>query len=249
MVADAAAIDRVWIGNLELRQSEIQDLYPATAGQKQVFGLQIAVDDIFSCAPLHPSAMSRAKSTALRAGIDPSCNRWRRLSPSNSSETRYATPESTPVSWMERDVGVVERGDRPRFLPESPHGDLRPREFLGQNLNRHLAPQPGIARPIHFAHFAGSNRREYFVWAQTAPGRNWHELDSLPMIEKAKSRPTSLGYFWEPRVRTYDFRALASDRVALSRRAGTRAAEQAQAAISRRSVWRRRHPPNRRCSR
>jgi hypothetical protein len=53
------------------------------------------------------------------------------------------------------DVGMVERGDRARFTGEA----LQPRRIIrhvrGQNLERHVASQPRIVRPVHFAHAAG----------------------------------------------------------------------------------------------
>ena len=127
---------------------------------------------------------------------------------------------------MEKNIGVVERGDRPRFVSESPHAIFVARDSFGKILiatsRPSLVSRARYTSPIPPASIGASICMVYMI------RRNWHELDSLPMIEKAKSRAHLPGLFLEPRVSTYDFRALASDRVALSRRAerGPQAREQ-----------------------
>ena len=41
---------------------------------------------------------------------------------------------------------------------------------LGQDLDRHVALELEIARPVHLAHTTGPERREDFVWAETGAG-------------------------------------------------------------------------------
>jgi hypothetical protein len=55
------------------------------------------------------------------------------------------------------DVGMVERGERARLALEShqPIGIVR--ERLRQDLERDIAPEPGVAGAIDLAHAAGAN--------------------------------------------------------------------------------------------
>jgi hypothetical protein len=42
---------------------------------------------------------------------------------------------------------------------------------LGQDFDRHLAIEPGIARPIHFAHATGAEQSDDFMRAENGSGR------------------------------------------------------------------------------
>jgi hypothetical protein len=59
------------------------------------------------------------------------------------------------------DVGVVERRRRPRLLLEARQAPLVRGERLRQDLQRDLAPEPRVARPIHLSHSARAERREH----------------------------------------------------------------------------------------
>ena len=66
------------------------------------------------------------------------------------------------------DVRVVERGDGERLARESLAAIGIGRGDIGQDLQRDLAPEPQIARPIDFAHPADAEQRHDFV--RTEPG-------------------------------------------------------------------------------
>jgi hypothetical protein len=73
-----------------------------------------------------------------------------------------------------RDVRMVERGQHLRFAAE-------PREAVGvvrhlreQDLDRDLAMQVRIARPIDFAHAPGAQQGNDFVRAETSAGGERH---------------------------------------------------------------------------
>jgi hypothetical protein len=51
---------------------------------------------------------------------------------------------------------MIERGQDPGFPFEATHALLILGKDLGQNFQGHLAVQPGIGGPIHFAHPAGT---------------------------------------------------------------------------------------------
>ncbi len=61
------------------------------------------------------------------------------------------------------DAGMAERGQQPRFAAEP----REPRRILGesrrQHLDGHVAVQPGVAGPKHFAHASATDRRDDFV--------------------------------------------------------------------------------------
>ena len=54
---------------------------------------------------------------------------------------------------------MVQRGNRPRLALEAIA------ELLRGNFDGHIAPQPRIVRPIHFAHATSADGREDFVRA------------------------------------------------------------------------------------
>ena len=65
-----------------------------------------------------------------------------------------------------KNVGVVQRGDGARFGLEPPQPLWVPRERPGQNLDGHVAPKPGIPRPVHFSHAASAQRSKGFIWTE-----------------------------------------------------------------------------------
>ncbi len=69
-----------------------------------------------------------------------------------------------------KDVGMGERSDRPRFLLETAQSLGIGREFRRQHLDRDVAIQPCVARPVHVAHPARADRRDDLVRAETGTG-------------------------------------------------------------------------------
>ena len=69
-----------------------------------------------------------------------------------------------------RDVRMIQRGERLRFArePGQPIGIAR--ERVGQDLDRDVAIQLGVARAIHLAHAAFADRRGDFVDAEAGAG-------------------------------------------------------------------------------
>ena len=64
------------------------------------------------------------------------------------------------------DVGMVQRGDRSRLLLKSPQAIGIGGKGLLQNFQRHVAQQTRIVRAINFAHSAGADQRNDFVWTK-----------------------------------------------------------------------------------
>ena len=66
------------------------------------------------------------------------------------------------------DVRMIQRGKRLRFTRESRQAVRIVRKRLRQDLDRHVAIQPGIARPVDLPHPPFADRRGDFV--DTKPG-------------------------------------------------------------------------------
>jgi hypothetical protein len=71
-------------------------------------------------------------------------------------------------------VGVVERGGRLR-LHEAGAAARVGETLARQHLDRHLAPEPQVARAVHLAHAARPERRDHLEHPETGAGRE-HDL-------------------------------------------------------------------------
>ena len=61
------------------------------------------------------------------------------------------------------DVRMIEGGEQLRFAPEPGDAIGIAREDIGEQLDRHVAIEPGIAAAIDLAHAAGPDRRDDLV--------------------------------------------------------------------------------------
>jgi hypothetical protein len=74
----------------------------------------------------------------------------------------------------DENVGVVQRTGGARLLLESPEPIRIIRDRGGQDLDRHVAPEPCIPGAIHLAHSALADGRGDLVWAESCTGRQGH---------------------------------------------------------------------------
>jgi len=74
-----------------------------------------------------------------------------------------------------RDVGVIERRERLRLALEPRHALRVVGERVRQDLDRGIAMQPCIARPIDLAHAAGADQRDDFVGTDNCARRETHK--------------------------------------------------------------------------
>src|SRR5262245_1056581 len=72
------------------------------------------------------------------------------------------------------DVGMVQRGDCASFLVEPVHAIRVIRKRLGQDLDGNLAVQPGVARPVHFAHTTCTKRGGDLVGTESSTSLQGH---------------------------------------------------------------------------
>lgn len=63
-------------------------------------------------------------------------------------------------------VGMIERAGRPGFLFEPPQPVQIAAEVGGQNLDRNLAAEPRVLRPVHFTHATRTNAGQNFIRAE-----------------------------------------------------------------------------------
>ena len=87
------------------------------------------------------------------------------------------------------DVGMVQRGEHPRFAVEARESIRMPRERRRQNLDRDVAPELRVVRTVHFAHAAGAEQRVQAIPADRPAGhlcpcgrrpggRHWNRVDT-----------------------------------------------------------------------
>jgi hypothetical protein len=69
-----------------------------------------------------------------------------------------------------RDVGVIERRERLRLALEPRHALRVVGERVRQDLDRHLAAERRVRRPIHLTHSAFANERGDLVDAEAGAG-------------------------------------------------------------------------------
>ena len=143
------------------RKAEVEDLDSPVRGHEQVLGLQIAVDDALVVRGGEAIRDLRPQSGAsLRIGSGAAIQaRAQRLAFEQLHDgERDAVLLSELVDG--EDVGMREGRDRLGFALEA-----RPRRSVRgepgwQNLDRDLPPEPGVGRPVHLAHPAGTERRD-----------------------------------------------------------------------------------------
>ena len=136
----------------QLGQSEVEDLGVAGAGDEDVLGFEVAVDDVVGMGRSEPvgdlgCVLDRL---ALRhaAAVD---SLAKALALEQLGNEERHTSFVADVENGE-DVGVVERPRRARFELEAGQSISVCGKGRGQNLNRHVAADPRVSSPIDLAH-------------------------------------------------------------------------------------------------
>jgi hypothetical protein len=159
---------------LRLRQTEVEDLDQPVFGHHHVLGLQI---------PVHDTRLVRPRQSVgdLSRDLEQPLHRQR------AGEQHF--PQRLPRDHLHRDVGdrlhrpdVVDRDDvgvvqgrcRPGLLLETLQTQRIRGHFRRQHLDRHVAREPRIPRPIHLSHPARAKRREHLVRTQARARSEGH---------------------------------------------------------------------------
>ena len=155
---------------LQLRETEVEDLDAPVLRQEQVLGLQVAVDD--------PLLVRRGEAPRdLHRVVDRLAHRERARRAAARAASRPRAAPSRCTASRRRRADVVDRGDvrdgsgPPRPAPPARSACSRSgvlREARRQDLDRDLAPEPRVLRPVDLAHPSGADRREDLVGAELA---------------------------------------------------------------------------------
>ena len=112
-------------------------------------------------------------SIARVSGSGLAASRALTVSPSRSSETTRRAVVGADIVNGEN-VRVAQRADGLRLLFQPPDQFRVVRARSGYNLDRHVALQPIVPGPIHFAHPARTQLADDLVWTQTRAGTQRH---------------------------------------------------------------------------
>ena len=126
-----------------------------------------------SWALARPSAICAAICSSLLTGSGPATSSSRRV-PRRPAPSRCRSATRPPDVVDRDDVGVVQRRGRPRLLLETLQTPGVRGQLRRQHLDRHLARQPRVARPVHLSHPARAQGREHFVGARRKPAESVH---------------------------------------------------------------------------
>ena len=150
----------------QLGEAEVEDLDAAVLRDEEVLGLQVAVDD-----PLLVRRgeavrdLQRVVDRLSRRQLPARERRAQRLAFEQLlNDVGRALVRADVVDG--RDVGVVQDSRGPRLLLEAAQAVGVRGERRRQDLDRHVAAQPRILRPVDLSHPARAERREDLVGAQ-----------------------------------------------------------------------------------
>ena len=175
------------------RETEIEDLDRAAAGQKQVLRLEVAMDDAFL---VGRGQSERDLASDLGGSARDECSVVEPLSQGLALEElgdRVCHAVGDPEIVDGENVGVREGGHGAGLALEAPQSRRIPGELGGKHLDRDIPRELRIPRPVDFAHASRAERREDFVGAQTRPRRQGHR--------RTRNEQLCRNSGWEPGVR------------------------------------------------
>ena len=163
------------------REPEVEHAHAAVGRDLDVRGLQVAVHDA-----LVVRRRERARDLARHAqrlGLrqrparDPLGERLALDELHHQVVDRRAVPARGLSDLVnDRDPRVAERGEQPRLALEARQPVAGVRDLLGQDLDRHLAPQAGVERPVHLAHAPAPERAPDLVRPELLPDLEAHRV-------------------------------------------------------------------------
>ena len=140
-------------GLRQLGEAEVEDLGEPVPRDHHVLGLEVPVHDARRRGPWRGRRRSGRRSrAAASAAARPSASSSRSVRPSTSSIAMYDVAVRFADVVDGDDVGMVERRGGPRFLLEAPQASGSADTLGGQDLDRHLAPEPRVPRPVDLSH-------------------------------------------------------------------------------------------------
>ena len=187
--------------DLQLRESEVEDLDAPVSGEEQVFGLEIAMDDPFFVRRREPARdLHRVvERLADRNGAGGQALAQRLALEELGDDVRRAVLHAEVVDG--RDSRVVQDAGGARLGLEALEPVRVLREGRGQDLDRDLAAQARIRRAVDLAHAARAERREDLVRAEAGSGGEGHAVrpsPKFPLSPRGAGRGQGEGGVWPP---------------------------------------------------
>ena len=162
-------------GLRQFGEAEVEDLHAAVVGDEDVLGLQVAVHDALLVRRREAvrdleRVVDRLARRELAAGED----RAERLALEQLLDDVRRAVRVRPDVVDRRDVGMVQdaRGLGLLLEPAQPVRVLGERG--GKDLDRDLARQPRVLRPVDLSHPSRADLREDLVGAEAGTGRDGH---------------------------------------------------------------------------
>src|SRR5262249_58089252 len=84
------------------------------------------------------------------------------------------------------DVGMIESRGGPRLLLEALQPRRIRRQLRRQHLDRHLARETRVPRPVHLSHPPGAQRRQDLVRTEAGARRHGHEISAPGILLSAR---------------------------------------------------------------
>ena len=157
-----------------LGQPEVQDLEAAVAGEEEVLGLEVPVDD---APPVRRGERLRGGGAPLRgtlarhgAALHPVAQR---LTFEQLGDDEHDAVHLAHVVEREH-TRVVERGHGARLALEATASAGIARHVGGQDLEGDVASEPGVTRPVDLAHAARAEGAPHLVRPQATSGLEGH---------------------------------------------------------------------------
>ena len=155
-------------------EAEVEDLDAPVVQEEEVLGLDVAVDDALVVrggqALRHARRVLGGLAHADRPLAQPRAHRL-----ALEQLRHHEEPIALLAGVVDRDdVGVRERRHRLRLGLEAGERVGVIGEVLGQDLDRHVALEAGVAGAVDLPHPAGAERRDDLVRAEAVAGREAH---------------------------------------------------------------------------
>ena len=168
------------LGADQLREAEVQDLHHAAVSEEDVRRLDVAVDDtgrvrVLEAAGDLPGDVERG-AERQRTARDASLQGLALVA--GHHQVRQAVRRLANLVDG-ADVLVFERRSGAGLLEEATLGLGVLQRGGGQDLDRDVAAEPRILRPVHDTHGAGSELGEHLVGPEGGTGRDHQDLGSI----------------------------------------------------------------------
>jgi hypothetical protein len=160
----------------DLCDSEVEDLDPLVARDPDVVGLEIAVHDPQLVSGRQPRGQLRRPCHRDGPGkgtpLEPA--------PQGGALEQFRHQEERaivlPDVVQRQDVGVVQAGHDPRFAFEALPSFAGLRNLRRQQLDRHVAAEPGVVGLVHLSHAPPAKGREHRVGSEAVADGQPHAL-------------------------------------------------------------------------